>query len=75
VNYLSGLASNCDPPDLCLLSSYDYRCEPLVPAQLFLVPEVGARKEKDGGRSLQSASQLHADLSCVAPTVSKMETT
>jgi hypothetical protein len=21
LNYLSGLASNCDPPDLCLLSS------------------------------------------------------
>jgi hypothetical protein len=25
VNYLPGLASNCDPPDLCLLSSWDYR--------------------------------------------------
>jgi hypothetical protein len=28
MNYLPGLASNLDPPDLCLLSSY--RCEPLA---------------------------------------------
>jgi hypothetical protein len=27
-NYLSRLALNRDPPDLCLLSSWDYRCEP-----------------------------------------------
>jgi hypothetical protein len=26
-NYLPGLASNYDPPDLCLLSSWDYRRE------------------------------------------------
>jgi hypothetical protein len=25
------LASNLNPPDLCLLSSYDYRREPLIP--------------------------------------------
>jgi hypothetical protein len=31
MNYLSGLASNHDPPDFCLLSSLDYRCEPPVP--------------------------------------------
>jgi hypothetical protein len=31
VNYLPGLASNHDPPDLCLQSSQDYRREPLVP--------------------------------------------
>jgi hypothetical protein len=30
VNYLPWLALNCDPPDLCLLSSWDYRCEPPV---------------------------------------------
>jgi hypothetical protein len=31
-NYLPGLASNHDPSDLCLLSSWDYRREPLVPS-------------------------------------------
>jgi hypothetical protein len=29
MNYLPGLASNRDLPDLCLLSSWDYRREPL----------------------------------------------
>jgi hypothetical protein len=27
-----GLALNCDPPDLCLLKSWDYRHELLVPS-------------------------------------------
>jgi hypothetical protein len=31
-NYLPGLASNLDPPDLCLLSSQDYRRESPVPS-------------------------------------------
>jgi hypothetical protein len=31
MNYLLGLASNCDPPDLCLLTSQDYRHESLAP--------------------------------------------
>jgi hypothetical protein len=30
MNYLPRLASNYDPPDLCLMSSYDFRCEPPV---------------------------------------------
>jgi hypothetical protein len=29
---LPGLALNPDPPDLCLLSSYDYRQEPPAPS-------------------------------------------
>jgi hypothetical protein len=31
MNYLPELASNCDPPDLSLPSSKDYRSESLVP--------------------------------------------
>jgi hypothetical protein len=32
LNYLPGLALYSDPPDLCLLSSQDYRCEHQHPA-------------------------------------------
>jgi hypothetical protein len=31
-NYLPRLTSNCDPPDLSLPSSWDYRSEPLAPS-------------------------------------------
>jgi hypothetical protein len=31
MDYLTGLALNLDLPDLCLLSSWDYRHEPPVP--------------------------------------------
>jgi hypothetical protein len=31
MNYLPGLVLNHDSPDLCLLSSWDYRREPLCP--------------------------------------------
>jgi hypothetical protein len=34
-NYLPGLASSLDPPDLSLLSSYDYRREPPGPGFFF----------------------------------------
>jgi hypothetical protein len=37
-NYLPGLALNCDPPDLCFLSSYDYRHKPPVPGSLLTLP-------------------------------------
>jgi hypothetical protein len=30
MNYLSRLASKCNPPNLSLPSNYDYRCEPLA---------------------------------------------
>jgi hypothetical protein len=33
MNYLPGLASNCYPPDLCLLSSQDYRNVSLAPSR------------------------------------------
>jgi hypothetical protein len=36
VDYLPGLASNHDPPDLCLLSSWDFRQEPPVPGLKFI---------------------------------------
>jgi hypothetical protein len=32
VNFLPGVAWKHDLPDLCLSSSWDYRCEPLVPS-------------------------------------------
>jgi hypothetical protein len=38
LNYLPGLASNDKPPDLSLLSSYNYRHEPPVPSE-FTVTE------------------------------------
>jgi hypothetical protein len=31
---LQGLVSNCDPPDLCLLSSYNYKHEPPAPGNI-----------------------------------------
>jgi hypothetical protein len=34
---LPRLASNCDPPDHCLLSSEDYRCEPPVPGSCLML--------------------------------------
>jgi hypothetical protein len=37
VNYLPRLASNIDPPDFYLLSSWDYKCEPLVPGCLLVL--------------------------------------
>jgi hypothetical protein len=33
-SYLPGLAWNFDPPDLCLLSRQNYRCEPRAPSSL-----------------------------------------
>jgi hypothetical protein len=32
-NYLPGLTLNQDPPDLCLLGSWDYRYEPPAPSK------------------------------------------
>jgi hypothetical protein len=37
MNYLTGLALNHDPPDLCFLSSYDYRREPPVLGKSYLL--------------------------------------
>jgi hypothetical protein len=41
MNYWPGLASNHNPSDLCLMSSYNYRCEPLAPAHPFLLLSSG----------------------------------
>jgi hypothetical protein len=45
---VSGLASNSDPPDLCLLSSQDYKREQPAPGYpiLFSVTEKTERKSK-----------------------------
>jgi hypothetical protein len=37
LNYLPRLASSCDPPDLWLLNSWDYRREPQHPALMYLL--------------------------------------
>jgi hypothetical protein len=36
MNYLPRLASNLDSPDLCFLSSWDYRQEPLVTGKMLI---------------------------------------
>jgi hypothetical protein len=36
-NFFTELASNHDPPDLCLLSNQDYRCEPPCPAHFLYI--------------------------------------
>jgi hypothetical protein len=35
--FVPGLASNQDPPDLCLQSSHDYNLEPTHPTLSFLI--------------------------------------
>jgi hypothetical protein len=35
MTYSPGLALNLNPPDLCILSSQDYRREPPMPSPLF----------------------------------------
>jgi hypothetical protein len=44
MSYLLGLAVNCDPPELCLLSGEDYRHEPPVPGSMcnfyMVIPKV-----------------------------------
>jgi hypothetical protein len=62
------LVWNCDPPDLCLLSGWDYRQEPLFPAPLgclsvthsktSLFPEQGTLVPKNEELALLSPNRI-----------------
>jgi hypothetical protein len=61
VNYLPGLALNLDPPDLCLLSSWDYRREPLEPSQSKSPPRSPAPEmpeTQDGYRCSRQGTEM-----------------
>jgi hypothetical protein len=59
MNYLPVLASNHDCPDLCLLSSYDYRCEPLVLPAFLLLLYWGLNPGSSYILGKYSATELH----------------
>jgi hypothetical protein len=59
VNYLPRLALNRDPPGLCLLSSWDYRCEPLEPCSQFPFMETRETLDQQPERAKNFLSNSH----------------
>jgi hypothetical protein len=56
VNFLPGLVSNCEPPDLSLPSSYDYSLESLAPSWVF--------EELQGNKKDQSSKEMGRVVRC-----------
>jgi hypothetical protein len=46
MNYLAGLAWNGNPPELCLLSSQNYRCELPTPSSTAFSKKVSLRNRR-----------------------------
>jgi hypothetical protein len=82
MNYLPELALNHDPPDLCFLSSQDYRCEPPVPSRhSVLVYKKCSLKKVDLGMCSPNSllrlwgiiADLHVQLLCMCDIISKLK--
>jgi hypothetical protein len=72
-NYFPRLASNRDPPDLCLLSSWDYRSEPPVPGCLPFLIKIPV--PLGWGSTLKTSFNLYYILKTTSPLLSKYSNT